>query len=79
VPPPYTAKATGNTFLFRTSNLSASAAQTQCNQWGGHLATYVRWAEPHTMASRAEGLAAGLPVMHCTAAARAMRPCCSRA
>ncbi len=53
VPPAYTTKATGSTFLYRTGNVSASVAQTQCNQWGGHLATYVRWEQPRAVAGRA--------------------------
>jgi hypothetical protein len=54
VPPAYTTKATGSTFLYRTGNVSAGVAQTQCNQWGGHLATYVRWEQPGAVAGRAE-------------------------
>jgi hypothetical protein len=42
IPPAYTVNSTKNTFIFRTSNLTFSAASAQCNLWGGHLATYVR-------------------------------------
>jgi hypothetical protein len=43
IPPAYAVNSTRNTFIYRTSNLSFSAASGECNLWGGHLATYVRF------------------------------------
>jgi hypothetical protein len=45
MPPRYTVTSTKNTFLLRTTNHSASKAQSDCNVEGGHLASYVNRAE----------------------------------